>query len=277
MQKKTGFQKTLELLAGQVVKAVQNGAALILLDDSKCHQNGRLFLDPHLTVSKVDQALKRERLADGKQNLRRRCNILVRSAALRNLHDLAIAAGLGADLLSPYLMFASISELEGKSAYKLYQALNKGLEKILSTIGIHEIRGYARLFSAIGLHPEIAETLQIVNHCGSDNAGYTWLHLEKDAEARHADFSNKKAKAARLYHLWPPVWKSLGQLAAGSIKYEEFTEKIEKLEQENPVALRHTADLLLNEQTEILPEEVDLSVGDHALPMVISSMSFGPK
>ncbi len=273
--KENGISKTLELLAGQVVKAVENGAVLILLDDSGCHQNGRLFLDPHLAVSKVDQALKKKEIADGTQNLRRRCNILIRSAALRNLHDLAVAAGLGADLLSPYLMFATISELENKSAYKLYQVLNKGLEKILSTIGIHELRGYARLFSAIGLHPEIADILQITNYCGSDNAGYSLRHLEEDAEARYADYSNEKAKASRLYHIWPRIWKSLGQLAAGSIKYEEFAEKIEKLEQENPVSLRHVTDLLLNKQTDILPEDVDSSVGTHDLPIVISSMSFG--
>lgn len=270
-----GIPETLELIAGQVVDAVQNGARLILLDDSQCHRNGQLFLDPHLAVSKVDQALKRKEITDGQQNLRRRCTILVRSAALRNLHDLAVAIGLGADLLSPYLMFATISDLEGKSALKLYQAINKGLEKILSTIGIHEIRGYARLFSSIGLHPEVAGVLQITNYCGSDKAGYTWRHLEEDAEARYSEYSNEKAKAARLYHLWPRIWKSIGQLAAGSIKYEEFAKKMEKLEQENPVTLRHVTDLVLKEQSEILPEEVDLSVGDHDLPMVISSMSFG--
>ena len=42
----------------------------------------------------------------------------------------------------------------------LYTALNKGLEKVISTIGIHELRGYGRLFSSIGLHEEIANILQ---------------------------------------------------------------------------------------------------------------------
>ena len=39
----------------------------------------------------------------------------------------------------------------------LCSALRKGIEKVISTIGIHELRGYARQFSSIGVKPELAE------------------------------------------------------------------------------------------------------------------------
>ncbi|MBH8605245.1 glutamate synthase-related protein [Thermoactinomyces sp. CICC 10522] len=273
-QRKTGIKQALEQLGKDAIQAVKEGANLLLLDDNGCHQGDNLFLDPHLGISTVDQALKRETGPDG-QNLRRQASIVVRSAAMRNLHDLAVAIGLGADAVSPYLMFATIAEKEEKSALKLFQAINKGLEKIISTIGIHELRGYARLFSSIGLSPEVADTLGIVNYCGSDQAGLHWRDMEKDAEERQTDFHSDKAKPARLFHLWPRIWKSIGQLAGGSIQYDEFAQKLNDLEKENPVSLRHVADLRQSGDQGINPAEVDIRVGDHDLPFVISSMSFG--
>ena len=42
--------------------------------------------------------------------------IVLRSAAIRNLHDIAVACGLGADVISPYLLFATASDKEGTAA-----------------------------------------------------------------------------------------------------------------------------------------------------------------
>ncbi|MBA4495433.1 glutamate synthase-related protein [Paenactinomyces guangxiensis] len=273
--KGTRMADAFEELEAKAIKAVKDGKVILLLDDSDCHQNDQYYLDPHLAISKVDQGLKNAPWSKQGQNLRRLASIVVRSGAMRNLHDLALAVGLGADAICPYLMFGTIVEKENKSAANLFNAINKGLEKIISTIGIHELRGYARLFSSIGLSPEVAGVLGIVNYCGSKTAGLSWADLEKDAEERYEDFANAKAKPARLFHLWPRVWKSIGQLASGSISYEEFKQKLDDLERANPISIRHVADLRHVEHADIEPSEVDLSVGDHDLPMVISSMSFG--
>ncbi|SFI57957.1 glutamate synthase-related protein [Thermoflavimicrobium dichotomicum] len=261
-------------LEQQAIQAAQNGKSFILLDDEGVHEQDQLFLDPHLAISKVDQALKKASNSTG-ENLRRQASIVVRSGAMRNLHDIAIAIGLGADAISPYLMFETLIGKENKNASNLYQAINKGLEKIISTIGIHELRGYARLFSSIGLHPEISDVLDIVNYCGSEKAGLSWTDLEKDAEERYNEYHSAKAKPIRTFHLWPRIWKSISQVASGAIPYEEFAQKLEDLEKTNPVSLRHVADLVTQEHSSVRPEEVDLSIGDHDLPLVISSMSFG--
>ncbi|UTW70291.1 hypothetical protein KHA80_06875 [Anaerobacillus sp. HL2] len=68
-----------------------------------------------------------------------------------------------------------------KRLYKLFTALNKGLEKVISTIGIHELRGYGRLFSAIGLNKKIVEVLNIVNFLGSNEVVYNFNHLKEDS------------------------------------------------------------------------------------------------
>ena len=112
-------------------------------------KNDYYWLDPHLVTSAIDQALVKEAL-------RRDCSLVLRSAAIRSLHDIITVFGLGADLISPYYMFMTVYDESTKPLTNLYSALAKGLEKVISTIGIHELRGYGRLFSSIGLHEEIA-------------------------------------------------------------------------------------------------------------------------
>jgi glutamate synthase (NADPH) large chain len=265
----------LEALAADAIQAVRSGSTLLVLDDEGVHTEERLWLDPHLVVSKVDQALKGASWDGCGQNLRRKVSILLRSAAIRNLHDTAVAVGLGADAVSPYLMFATLDDPEGQRSLNLYDAINKGLEKIISTIGIHELRGYARLFSSIGLRPEVADVLNIVNYCGSDQSGTGFSQLEADAEARYEDYHGENPRPARHFQLWPRLWKSIGQIADGSIPYEDFREKLETMEKSDPVSLRHTTDLKQDSSVKIDPAHVDIGVGEHDLPFVISSMSFG--
>ena len=56
-------------------------------------------------TSAVDQALKQFQFGEtGEENLRRRCSIVLRSAAIRNVHDVVLALGLGANGVCPYVM-----------------------------------------------------------------------------------------------------------------------------------------------------------------------------
>lgn len=276
----TSIPAALDQLAEKAIKAVENGKALLLLDDTGCHENDQLYLDPMLAVSKVDQTLKDTNVPKGEENLRRRASLVVRSGAIRCLHDIAIAVGLGADAVSPYLMFATLVGKEGKSAVSLFDALNKGLEKVISTIGIHELRGYARLFSSIGLHPEIGDVLNIVNFCGSEKSSFNWENLYKDAEARYEDYRNEKIRPSRPFHFFARLWKSLNEVAQNAIPYYQYSEKLQEQEIADPVSLRHVADFdydTANNETggPIEPDQVDIGVGEHDLPLIISSMSFG--
>ncbi|CAK4824514.1 unnamed protein product [Aphanomyces euteiches] len=277
--KGTTISDALNKLAADAVAAVKQGALLLLLNDKLAHQNDLLWLDPHLAVSKIDIALRSEKLGLG-DNLRRQASIVLRSGAIRNLHDIAVACGLGADVISPYLLFGTASSKSGSpAAKKVHSALSKGLEKVISTIGTHELRGYTRFFSSIGLHPEVAEVLDIVNYLGSEKAGTSFAKLEADAEKRYADFSDPKAKAARNFHFFQRMWKSLNEAAAGTSPYSDYTDKLREEEIKNPVSIRHIADFnytkALQDRSPLNPEQVDISVGDHSLPMLISSMSFG--
>ena len=60
---------------------------LLVLDDAKAHLNERLWIDPHLVTAKVHQALSENKL-------RRNCSLVIRSGALRSLHDIVTLYGL---------------------------------------------------------------------------------------------------------------------------------------------------------------------------------------
>ena len=110
---------------------------------------------------------------------------MLRSAAIRNVHDVVMALGLGADGVCPYVMVEVICvEDYDADVSNLCAALRKGIEKVISTIGIHELRGYARQFSSIGVKPELAEILQCETFCSSERAGVGFARLDGDTDER---------------------------------------------------------------------------------------------
>ena len=155
---------------------------------------------------------------------------MLRSAALRSLHDIIVAYGLGANLISPYFMFLSLPTDDTKPSVNLFNALNKGLEKVISTIGIHELRGYGRLFSSIGLNDEIANYLNIVNFFGSNEVEQNFETLKEDAIKRAVDYQNETERIGKTFHIFPRIWKSIGEMAATG-SYEAYREKISEQEE----------------------------------------------
>ena len=167
------------------MKKVRDGAELLVLTDRTVYDAERRYLDPHLATSAVDQALKEFRVETGEENLRRRCGIVLRSAAIRNVHDTMLALGLGANGVCPYTMVEVICVEDYETdVSNLCDALTKGIEKVISTIGIHEVRGYARQFSSIGVKPELAEIFQTEAFAASERGGVGFAELDEDTNER---------------------------------------------------------------------------------------------
>lgn len=260
------LQCALSRISSEAIAAVNNGASLLVLDDAKAHLNERLWIDPHLVTAKVHQALSENKL-------RRNCSLVIRSGALRSLHDIVTLYGLGADGINPYLLFATVNDGTKTPITNLYNALNKGLEKVISTIGIHELRGYGRLYSSIGLHEEIANILQITNFFGSNDLAFSLESLAEDAKMRADDYNNPKIRMRKSFHIFPRIWKAIGDVAKGN-SYDDYRDKLSELEENNPIAIRH---LVQTKQTKhVVPtEEVSIGIKNHDFPFIISSMSFG--
>jgi len=268
-------QGAVERLRHEAQAAVRDGAELLVLSDRTAYDGGRRFLDPHLAVAAVDLALREAWVEPFEVNLRRRCGLTLRSGALRNVHDVVLALGLGADGVCPYVMVeVACMDDYASDIHNLGSALRKGIEKVISTIGIHELRGYARLFSSIGLKPELSAIFQTPAYFGSDSGGTGFGELDADGDRRQRLLAghDETAKPAKTFHFYPKVYKAAIAAANGTAPYEEYSEKVRRLELEQPVSLRHILDL--RSDLDPVPRS-DPSVGLHSYPVVISSMSFG--
>lgn len=265
----------IERLKFEAIDLVRGGAELIVLSDRTVYEGERRYIDPHLAVAAIDAALKTAK-TDDEPNLRRRTSLVLRSGALRNVHDVMVALGLGADGVCPYVMFevACVDDYEADYDH-LCSALRKGMEKVISTIGIHEVRGYARQFSAIGLKPEIAEILGVESYFGSEKGGVGFAELDDDANERKRILQQSEdAKPAKTFRFYPKVWKAANAASTGKGGYDEYSRKVRELEAENPISLRHIMELE-SDRPPIPVEQADPSVGHHDYPIVIASMSFG--
>ena len=269
----------LERLRADAVQAVTDGAQCIVLDDFGAEAG---WLDPHLGAAAVDGALRA-------RGLRRRAGIVVRSASLRNLHDLAMLFGFGADSANPYALFGvalkahsgSLVDEEQQEAIQsaLLKTLTGELEKVISTMGCHELRGYGRVCSSIGLAPSVADVLNCANFFGSEDSGLSWAVLDQEAAARAAILRGEAASPhlPRVERFYPRFFKKVTQFVRGEIGYDALMGAFKQLSTDSPVALRHVLGIkAAGEPVDAeTAAQVDLSIGAYDLPFLIGAMSYG--
>jgi glutamate synthase (NADPH/NADH) large chain len=271
-----GLAAALARLAAEAREAVQQGALLLVLDDTAGFIDNRVFIDPGLLVASLQEELIRA-------GLRREVSLIVQSGAIRNLHDLMFVLGLGADAVHPYLLWhvsaGCVEEgLDGAQAIEhTFAVLQKGMEKVMSTMGIHEICGYGRIFSAIGLRADLAAVMQLPNFCTAAGAGLGLASLEEMAKARYA-----RAIAAEEVVVFkepernPKIGRILRNAALARTGYAEMAAELARVAEEMPTGIRHL--LRVAEAPpgrQLTADEVDISVGGHAMPLLIAAMSFG--
>lgn len=267
------------------IDAVRDGVQLLLLDDSDVLDGNMHWLDPLLVTSALDKALRE---APDQPNLRRLTGIAVRSGALRDLHDMALCVSLGANAILPYAVYATALGIAPKGSryqptdddirHQINTALSiltKGLQKVISTIGCHELRGYGHSFSSIGLSSEVAAIFGTPNYFGSSERGLTWDNLRKDADERAKEFSGEaRARLKNPDRFYPKMWKKAENVAQGNLSWDDYTDEVQALEARIPVSLRHIMKIK-DEDSSVTPEQVDLRVGNHSMPVLISAMSYG--
>lgn len=277
-------------IAREAVEAALNGAFGILLDDSEVYSGERLWLDPILVTAVVDKALRQAEMpgTDG-MSVRRSTSLIVRSGALRDLHDLVMVISMGANAVSPYALYAvglgiaprapkdapTPEEIVDRMAAML-GVLNGAIEKVTSTIGCHELRGYGHSFGAIGLSKSVAAVFGMPNYYGGDGRGLTWGNLQAEAEERAAEMRGEIAgKMANPERFYPKIWKKAEDVALGEGAYETYLNAVQELEQKQPVSIRHILGFKSANQSTLNPADIDLTVRDHSLPVFIGAMSFG--
>lgn len=287
------LERALARIGDEAARLVrETGASVLVLDDARASACVRAWIDPHLALAAVDARLRDGRDAGG-VSLRRHASLVLRAAGLRNVHDIVFALGCGADAVNPYALFAVAArgaetfEERVRRLAACASAVCVGVEKVLSTMGIHELDGYGRLFASVGLAPDVEEFFGVANYCGSAFAGLSLIDLERDARARLAlargesEEEKLKKRPAALpgeFREQPSLWNVAGRVARGEKPYAEFAERLREIEETRPVALRQLLEVRAAEDDEFASPrgaEVDTRAGRNAAPFYFSAMSFG--
>ncbi len=294
-ESKEPIRHAAQRLVQEAVDATSRGVHLIILDDGQPFVNQRGWVPPHLAVAMIDKALRS--VNSDPLNVvvgRRSVGLVVRSNALRNLHDIIVALGLGADAVAPTMLLtvasnpgvatiAATTDTDAAAAQlrqrldRALTALRAGIEKITSTMGIHELRGYGRIFSTIGVSHSLVELLDVPSFVGGAERGLTWESLDRETEQRQRLMADEKAAPARVPRFTPLLMRSLQQLLSGEGDSVAAFQKLREQERRRPVALRHVIGFNSPAQAASQPRagRVDATITGHDLPFVIASMSFG--
>lgn len=138
----------LESLEFEIYNALKQGAQIVLLSDVD-YKVGKRFIPSLLALTTAVNVLK-------KQNALKKVCILVESGEVKNSHHLAMLLSFGASAVHPWLSFCFANSVNEQGASNLKKALEDGLRKIMSKMGISCVSSYigSSLFEALCLSKE---------------------------------------------------------------------------------------------------------------------------
>jgi glutamate synthase (NADPH) large chain len=182
------LKRALDRIRAEAAQALKDGAGVVILTDEN-QDASRLPMPMILAAGGVHTHLT---------DIGRRtfCSIIVRSAECMDAHYAAVLVGAGATAISPYLAFDSISDAHargqyggltlGQCVYNYKCALEAGLLKIISKMGISVISSYRGgcNFEALGLSRALVE--EFFPGVPSRISGIGLAGVEKRARALHA-------------------------------------------------------------------------------------------
>ena len=150
------LKSALERLAAAAMRAVKNGTKIIVLSDRVPCSKNEHRIPSLLAVAAVNRAL-----IDA--GIRPSVGVIVESGEVREVMHYALLLGFGATAVNPYLALSTVSSLcpsdTVKAASNYIAAVDKGLLKIMSKMGISTLRSYrsAQIFEAVGLGPKLVQ------------------------------------------------------------------------------------------------------------------------
>lgn len=164
-----GLEKAIAKICDEVDTAVNDGSTFIILSDRKIDKDNAA-----IPAALVTAAVHHHLVRNG---LRTRTALIVESGEPREIHHFCVLLGYGANAINPYLAFESLDDLlqrkvitkiagskDQKSPFdaavrNYIQAINKGLTKVMSKMGISSVQSYrgAQIFEAIGLNKEFVD------------------------------------------------------------------------------------------------------------------------
>src|SRR5690348_11852566 len=157
-----GLGEAVDDLCRQASLAIKEGYKFLILSDRGVDEQWAP-IPSLLGISAVHHHLVRE-------CTRTEVGLILETGEPRDVHQFACLIGYGAGTINPYLVFESLVDMErdnylpeGLDAQtaegKFIKAINKGLLKIFSKMGISTVQSYcgAQIFEAIGLNHEVID------------------------------------------------------------------------------------------------------------------------
>jgi len=282
-----GFRKAIDNMLEQAEKAVDDKMNFIILTDRMVSEE-MAPIPSLLAVSAVHHHLIRTRK-------RMQIGLIVETGEVREVMHYALLLGYGASMINPYLAFAAIAELIRKGEINLdyrearhnyIKAIDKGLLKIISKMGISTLRSYhgSQLFEAVGISKEIIDryftgTPSRIGGIGFEGIFNEALSFHKEAFKDNSDdfsFSTEGTFTYRKngeHHAWNPQTIGLLQWAARNndySKYKEFS-ALTDAENQKPVFIRGALRWKLN------PIDISLVESEEEIMkrFVTGAMSYG--
>jgi glutamate synthase (NADPH/NADH) large chain len=282
-----GLPHAIDEICRRAEAAVREGAGLLMLSDRRADAD----LAPVPMVLALG-AVHQHLVSSG---IRTRAGLGVEAGDCWDVHHVAVLTGFGAAAICPWLALATarrFDPVQGESS--LLRALDAGLRKVMSKMGISTVASYrgAQLFEVLGLSDAIVE--RCFAGTPSRIGGLDWTHIEAMLLRRHAataaalqtaqlpDFGRirfRRGESAE-HHAWRPMAVRALQRAVGSLRRSdghgdgEGWEEFRQLSQ--PEGAVHLRDLL-----DVLPagpacgvEEVE-PAGSIVPRFVTSAMSLG--
>ena len=281
-----GLEEAVDDICRQAEEAVDENNNYIILSDRDISED-RAPIPSLLAVSAVHHHLinKRKRM---------QIDIVVESAEPREVMHFALLFGYGASIINPYMSFAVIEQLvqnrviqqDFEKAQRNYiEAVNKGLLKVLSKMGISTLRSYrsAQIFEAIGIHSDVIEkyfegTVSRIGGIGLEEISEEVLipHRKAYTEDVHALMLTEGVYSYRKYgehHAWNPESVALLQWSTRNNDYQKYKEyaMLVDCETARPSFLRG---LLSYKRNPIPVEEVE-PVENIMKRFVTGAMSYG--
>ena len=260
------LRQALDDLCHQAEASVDEGVNYIILSDRDLDET-HAAIPSLLAVSAVHHYL----ISVGK---RVQTALIVESGEIREVMHAALLLGYGASALCPYMTFAVLDDLVKKGKIQedyataethYIKAVDKGLKKIMSKMGISTIRSYrgAKIFESIGLSEDLLR-----RYFGTEVStigGVGLKEIARDAIRLHAaaeswgqvhDSGQNQATCPRdsgflpnngqfawrkdgIKHAWNPETIAKLQLATRQGNYDKFKQWSKLVdEKESPIFIR---------------------------------------
>ena len=181
-----GLERALERLCAEATDKVLADNNILILSD-RAVSSDRIPIPAALAVSAVHHRLIR-------QGLRMQTGLVVETGEAREVHHICVLAGYGAEGINPYLAFETLDQIhagepakQAKTQASYVKALNKGLIKVMSKMGISTYQSYcgAQIFDAVGLATDFVE--RWFTGTGSQVEGVGLAEVAREAVRRHRD------------------------------------------------------------------------------------------